>query len=193
MSKFLKTALASAIFAGLCDSASALELYSPVETNFTDISKLVEVDAPLNTKSDSKLAAKFGVARLDGGRLIALPFGEEEDWIFLDRRIDASFEPISISGYLNNVPEIPMNGRDTDNKLDEIRLTAQDQKLDYVIVYGVDKTKRNAPIAEARMIDTYSGVELGKVTAERDEIEFNIGTLADRVGDMVKLYTDQKA
>lgn len=194
MSNFLKTALAAAIFAGMCDSARALELYSPLDTDIMNAPQIVDDESFLSFNSEPKIKtdAKFGVARLDGGRLIALPFGEEEDWVFLDKRLDASFEPISVSGYLNNVPEIPMNGWDSDNKVDEIRMTARDQKFDYVIVYGVDKTKRNAPIAEARMIDTYSGVELGKVTAEQDEIEFNIGILADRVGDMVTLYTNQK-
>lgn len=201
MSSFLKTALTfktaltAALFAGICNSAIALELYSPIDTDVTYATHVVTEDTiqPFSASPKVTTPVKFGVARLDGGRLIALPYGEEEDWTFLNRRLDASFEPISIRGYLNNVPEIPMNGRDSDNKVDEIRLTARDQKLDYVIIYGVDKSKRNAPIAEARMIDIYSGAELGKVTAERDEIEFNIGKLADRVGDMVTLYTNQKA
>ncbi len=205
MSNLLKTTLATALFAGLCNTASALELYAPIDAEVSVFSSLwdrpdfnQEVANPSNTETfnadtfnnaPNRTPMKFGIARLDQGRLIALPYGEEEDWLFLDKRSAARFEPISLSGYLKNVPEIPMYGHDTDNKIDEIRLTAQDQNLDYVIIYGVDKSKRNAPIAEARMIDIYTGAELGKVTAEQDEIEFNIGVLADRVGEMVSLYS----
>ena len=32
-----------------------------------------------------------------------------------------------------------MGGRDSDNKLDEIRLTASDLGMDYVLIYGMGK------------------------------------------------------
>jgi len=39
--------------------------------------------------------------------------------------------------YLKYIPEIPFDGVDTDNKIDEIRLTAANEGYSHVIVYGM--------------------------------------------------------
>lgn len=152
----------------------------------------------------------IAVARVDGGRLIPTPFGEAEDWTFLDRRVDANIIQLGAAKYIEYVPEIPLEGTPSHNTIDEIRLTAANEGLDYVLIYGVgpdanwasfggkalvetgltvkpDCAAWDAAKAKALLVDSYSGQVLGAVTA--DNIEFNIGELADRVEGLIEGLT----
>ena len=207
MQKFLKTttltAIASIAF-GL--SASAMTLESPIQEEMKLIS---EVFYSLPAEADQKAAfnthAKIGIARLDNGRLIPAPLGELQDWVFLDKRSVASFAPISPAAMIKNIPEVPMDGRDSDNKLDEIRMTAADLEMDYVLVYGVGKDAQWGSFggralmdtgfqidentvspragAKAFLVDTYTGKIFGEVTSE--DIEFGVGDLTDKVDALI--------
>lgn len=162
--------------------------------------------APLSAPVLSK-DASIAVARLDGGRMIPTPYGEQEDWTFLDRRIDAKISQLGAGNYIKYIPEIPFHGQDTMNKIDEIRLTAANEGHDFVLIYGVGPDAGGASFgkrtlsetglkissdcgswkdakAKALLVDSFTGEVLGAVTA--NEIDYNIGQLADRVGDLIQ-------
>lgn len=163
---------------------------------------VVEPIPPLQQEVRATLPsdANIAVARLDGGRLIPTPFAEEFDWALLAKRTGASIEPLSAGAALNYVPEIPFDGVDTDNKIDEIRLAAVGEGYSHVIIYGVGPDARWASLggkalvetgltvgedcnsweeakAKALLVDAYTGLVLGAATT--DDITFNIGKLAD--------------
>ena len=183
------------------------------ETDFLDIPvhnaaiPQMKYDAPTLRKN-----SKIAVARLDGGRFIPTPRAEVVDWELLNNRVDMTITEMRASDYWNYIPEIPFQGaQDTRNKIDEIRLTAANGGQDYVLIYGVgpdaswasfgtralsetglkiSETCGSSPCetwedakAKALLVDSFSGEVLGAVTA--DEVEFNIGQLADRVGEMI--------
>lgn len=151
--------------------------------------------------------ARIAVARLDGGRMIPTPYGEQEDWSFLDRRVEAKITQLGAGNYIKYIPEIPFHGQDTMNKIDEIRLTAANEGHDFVLIYGVGPDAGGASFgkrslsetglkissdcgswkdakAKALLVDSFTGKVLGAVTA--NEIDYNIGQLADRVGDLIQ-------
>ncbi|NNE56968.1 MAG: hypothetical protein HKN36_02570 [Hellea sp.] len=207
MKKLLLTTIAAIAATG--SSALALDIENPVEAGLNDV-QLFETAAtqdylptfvPVFSK-DSRIV----VARLDGGRLIPTPTDELVDWNFLDRRIDAEILNLSAFNYIDYVPEIPMDSEDTDNKIDEVRLTAAGEGFDYVLIYGVgpdaswasfgkrtlsetgltvskDCKSWEGAKAKALLVESRTGIVLGAVTA--DNIEYNIGQLADRVGEMI--------
>ena len=146
--------------------------------------------------------AKIGIARLDQGRLIAAPIAELRDWAYLNNRSNVKFDIISPAAHIKNIPEVPMmGGRDSDNKLDEIRMTASDLRMDYVLIYGMGMDARwgsfggkamidtgfkltnnqYAPAgrAKALLVNTYTGKILGTIVSE--DIEFSIGDLTDKI------------
>ena len=156
-------------------------------------------------------AAGLGVGRLEGGRLIPTPFGEEFDWKMLDKRVGADISLLSAGDYLKYTPEIPFQGQDTDNKIDEVRITAAAEGYSHVIIYGVGpdaswssfggKALRETGLtvhagckswqkakAKALLVNAHTGEVLGAATAEN--IEFNIGELADNVGTLVMKLTE---
>jgi len=112
MTNFVKPIAATLLLSALASNASALEVY------------LLRRQSPI------------GFARLDQGRLISTPFRELSDWQALTAITGRAFHPINVGTYLNNVPEMSLPSTDTDNKIDEIRLTARDQGLDYIVIYG---------------------------------------------------------
>lgn len=205
MQKFFKTTSLVAVASLMIGfSASALTIESPISEELKLIPDMAFATQPaqdpvFNTN------AKIGVARLDKGRLIPAPLGELQDWHFLDKRSIANFEPISPAAVIKNIPEVPMGGRDSDNKLDEIRMTAADLKMDYVLVYGMgkdalwgsfggkalmetgfqfnEKTMSPRAGAKALLVDTYTGKVFGEVTSE--EIEFGVGDLTDKVDALI--------
>jgi len=155
-------------------------------------------------RTDSQIA----VARLDGGRFIPTPRAEVTDWEFLDRRMSVDITEMNASDYWKYIPEIPFQGsQDTMNKIDEIRLTAANEGKDFVLIYGVGPDASWASFgkralsqtgltvhkdckswddakAKALLVDSFTGEVVGAVTA--DDIEFNIGQLADRVGELIQ-------
>lgn len=210
MRQFLQTTLlCSAAIFGICTQAPAL-----TKTDDTFLSNAVIQEAAysklpslpvLATPQEFNVHATIGIARLDKGRLITAPMGEVQDWVFLNKRTAQNFNIISPAALISNIPEVPMGGRDSDNKLDEIRMTASDLHMDYVLVYGMGADAQwgsfagkslmetgfisdtYAPSrrggAKALLVDTYSGKIYGTLTS--DEIEFGIGDLTDKVQALV--------
>lgn len=212
MTKLLKTAAIAALITGFANGASALEITNPLEAPGAAV-KLFEGPAAETTVMLPVLesTAKIGVARLDGGRLIPTPYGEEFDWKMLDKRVGADISLMNAGDYLKYTPEIPFQGQDTDNKIDEVRITAAAEGFSHVIIYGVGpdaswssfggKALRETGLtvhdgcdswqkakAKALLVNAYTGEVLGAATAEN--IEFNIGELADNVGELVTTLSE---
>ncbi len=211
MTKLLKTAAIAALITGFANTAQAgspyafqtdaeLAMVEPAKlitppTDSTDVRELASLDQdPLSETS------RIAVARVDGGRLIPTPYGEEFDWKLLDKRVDHNIEVMNAGDYLKYIPEIPFDGIDTDNKIDEIRLTAANEGYSHVILYGMgtdaywssfggkalvetgltvhdDCDSWKAAKAKALLVDTHTGEVLG--AAKADDITHNIGLLAD--------------
>ena len=133
--------------------------------------------------------ADIAVARLDGGRLIPMPYVESQDWGFLSKRTNTNFEQLGTARYIKNIPELPYGSTDTVNKIDEIRLAASGEGFDYVLIYGVgpdagwasfggrvlsetgliiqdDCVAWEAAKAKALLVESRSGVVLGAVTSD---------------------------
>ena len=202
MTTLLKTAAIAALITGFANSASALELYAPQSAE----AKITTTAMTAKPVLDLKASTRIGVARLDGGRLIPAPHDEEFDWELLGRRVaktsGAKIEVMNAGDYLKYIPEIPFHGIDTDNKIDEIRLTAANEGYSHVIIYGMgadaylssfggkalertglrlehDCVSWQAAKAKALIIDSFTGQVLGAATT--DDITYNIGKLADDV------------
>ena len=192
----------------LAGQAQAMELQDPIAAGFSEVMLLTsEISEPVIIASPLlKNNASIAVARLDGGRMIPTPYVETVDWKFLDRRTSHTITQLGAGNYIKYIPEIPYPGQDTDNKIDEVRLTAANEGFDYVLIYGVgpdagwasfgkkalsetglnidqDCKSWDEAKAKALLVDSFSGKVLGAVTA--DNIEFNIGELADRTGEMI--------
>lgn len=210
MTPFFKTIFsttvlsASALFGAA--NASALSL-------FDDGYAVASLDAPVNEAfyaPQLSSEATIAVARLDGGRLVPMPYEEQIDWTFLNRRVSTSILPMDDLDYIEYLPEHEFNAAETDNKIDEIRLAAANEGVNYVLIYGIgpdahwssfggkalsetgltvkpDCTAWEQAKAKALLVDSFSGRVLGAVTA--DEIDYNIGQLADRVGVMINDLT----
>lgn len=150
--------------------------------------------------------ATIAIARLDGGRLIPTPYGEAEDWTFLDRRTDAHIVQLGASAHIKYIPELPLDAVSPSNTLDEVRLTAANEGFEYVLMYGIGQDARWASFggmelsesglsvkpdcaaweqakAKALLVNSFTGEVLGAATA--DDINYNIGALADGVEDLI--------
>lgn len=150
--------------------------------------------------------ATIAVARLDGGRLIPTPYSEVEDWEFLDRRVDADIVQLGAAKHIKYIPELPMGAQSSSNTIDEVRITASNEGLDYVLIYGIgpdatwssfggqalvetgltvkpDCAAWEEARAKALLVHSRTGYVLGAVTA--DNIDYNIGELADRVESLI--------
>ena len=212
MKLLIATALTAVVFTA---NANALKATNPIRNDM----KIVQ-EASLSVPFEAKLKAPtinidstIGIARLDKGRLIYAPMAELRDWAFLDKRSGATFAPVSPAALLKNLPEVPMGGRDSDNKLDEIRMTAADLRMDYVLIYGMGKDAEwgsfagkamantgfivsdneispRAP-AKAMLVNTYTGQVYGTVTS--DEIEFGVGDLTDKVETLINSLTAERS
>lgn len=210
MKTLFKTAAIAALITGFANSASALEVLNPIEVPGTTVSLFEGAVFEPTEVATRPQFAKIGVARIDGGRLIPTPFGEEYDWQLLDRRMDTKVELMSAGDYLKYIPEIAFQGLDTDNKIDEIRLTAANEGYSHVLIYGIGpdatwasfggKSLRETGLtvhtdcaswdkarAKALLIDSYTGEVLG--AAKADNITYHIGELADDVERLVKTLT----
>lgn len=88
----------------------------------------------------------IGIARIDSGRLIGAPFHELRDWAGLSARLSSArdngadrFAPITPTAIFNVTAAYPQGGRESENRLDKIRLAAADQGMPYVIIYGAGR------------------------------------------------------
>jgi hypothetical protein len=210
MTKLLKTAAIAAILTGFANAGHALEAVAPTEMPGIHAMSGDATPHEYDTQTFLPDDAKIGVARLDGGRLIPTPFGEEFDWKMLDRRVDLDIETMNAGDYLKYIPEIPMDGVDTDNKIDEIRLTAANEGYSHVILYGlgtdaywgsfggkaIERTGLDVASdcdswakakAKALLVNAHTGEVLG--AALTNNVEFNIGYLADDVERMLATLT----
>jgi len=207
----MRKLLTSTIIAltALGTQASALDIENPIESGLSEVTLFdtvvpTPISEPIPVLNSNSVIA---VARIDGGRLIPTPHEETVDWTYLDRRLGTQLTELGASNYYKYIPEIPFQGEyDTDNKIDEIRLTAANEGMDYVLIYGVGPDASWASFgkkalsetgltvhkdcksweqakAKALLVDSFTGEVMGAVTAEN--IEFNIGELADRVGEMI--------
>ncbi len=202
---FANTVLA---IAALTANAQAMDYQNPIEAGLSEVKLFAahSVEPVIMNSPLLKDGAKIAVARLDGGRLIPTPHDEAIDWAYLDRRVSSNVTQLGAGNYIKYIPEIPFQGQDTDNKIDEVRLTAANEGFDYVLIYGVGPDASWASFgkkalsetglkikpdckswsdakAKALLVDSFTGDVLGAVTA--DDIEHNIGKLADRVGEMI--------
>ena len=147
MKTLLKTAAIAAILTGFANTAHAgsptafqsdayLAMVEPVELTTIEASTKIE---QLTAYEDAVITntPRVAVARLDGGRLIPTPYGEEFDWDLLDKRVDMDIDVMNAGDYLKYIPEIAFDGIDTDNKIDEVRLTAANEGYSHVILYGM--------------------------------------------------------
>jgi hypothetical protein len=218
MTKLLKTAAIAALITGFANSASALEVTSPLDAPGFGIEKIHgevigdTIDKlPALTKNHLPAGATIGVARIDGGRLIPTPHGEVFDWDMLQRRTQANLEVMNAGHYLKYTPEVSAADPDSDNRIDEIRLTAANEGYSHVIIYGlgpdaywasfggkalrktgltvhVDCDSWDKARAKALLIDSFTGEVLG--AAKADDVTYNIGYLAD---DVERLITQLSA
>ena len=209
MTKLLKTAAIAAIITGFGVSANALDVTAPLSEPGFGVEMIEGATAQQTTDGLPILSedARIGVARMDGGRLIPAPHGEVYDWQLLRKRTDRNIEVMNAGDDLKYIPEIPFNGVDTDNKIDEIRLTAANEGYSHVIIYGVGpdayktslggKTAQQAGLkpkpsgkalngakAVALLIDSHTGDVLG--AAKTDNVAYNIGYLVDDVEQVLE-------
>lgn len=208
ITKLFKSAAIAALITGFANSASALEITNPLYTPGAAV-ELFDGPTLSETTYDRPIletSAKIAVARLDGGRLIPTPYGEEVDWKMLDKRMEANIELMKAADYIKYIPEIAYPGQDTDNKIDEVRITAAAEGYSHVLIYGVGpdatwasfggKALRETGLtvhdgcdswqkakAKALLVNAFTGEVLGAAMAEN--VEFNIGELADNVGELV--------
>ena len=213
MKKFFTSSILA--IAVLTTNAQALEFQNPIESGLSEV-KLFAAHSvePVITRTPLlRDGTRIAVARLDGGRLIPTPHTEMVDWEYLDRRVSSEVSELGVANYIKYIPEIPFQGQDTDNKIDEVRLTAANEGFDYVLIYGVgpdaswasfgkkalsetgltfDKDCKSWSEAKAKalLVDSFTGIVLGAVTA--DDIDYNIGELADRVGEMIQDLSGHK-
>jgi hypothetical protein len=155
--------------------------------------------------------SRIAVARLDHGRFIATPYNEEADWKFLDKRVDVKLDLLTAGDHFKYLPEIDFQGIDTDNKIDEIRLTAANEGYSHVILYGMgtdaywssfggkalsetgltvheDCVSWDEAEAKALLVDTHTGEVLGAAKAK--DVTYNIGYLADDMERVLNALTE---
>lgn len=198
------TIFGAALIAGFANSANALEIMNPLAVPGYEIELF---DGPTLSQTSFKApalpkTAKIAVARLDEGRLIPTPYSEEYDWTLLDKRSDMEVSLLSLSAYLKYIPATPLHIAQSDNRIDEVRMTAALEGYSHVIIYGTGRdaawhsfgsralehtglTMEDDPAiwkkakAKALLVNSFTGEVLGAASAEN--IEFNIGELADNV------------
>ena len=213
------TLIGAAAMAGFTTSASALDIINPFsvpgyEIELFDGPALSEMaEAPTLPKT-----AKIAVARLDQGRMIPTPYAEETDWKLLNKRSEMDVSMLSVSDYLKYIPAQPLHIADSDNRIDEVRMTAALEGYSHVILYGTGRdaawnsfgsramehtgltmdpampgteTIWKKSKAKALLVNSFTGEVLGAVSA--DNIDHNIGELADNVDRLITKLSNIEA
>ena len=134
------TLIGAAAMAGFTTSASALDIINPFSVPGYEI-ELFDVPALSETAEAPTLpkTAKIAVARLDQGRMIPTPYAEETDWKRLNKRSEMHVSMLSVSDYLKYIPAQPLHIADSDNRIDEVRMTAALEGYSHVILYGTGR------------------------------------------------------
>lgn len=221
MKTLLKTAAIAALITGFANTAFAGSPTAFQSDDYLAMVEPVKMTTPHGGSAEVRQMAvleqdrltntsRIAVARLDGGRLIPTPYSEEIDWKLLDKRVDLDIEVMNAGDYLRYIPEIAFEGIDTDNKIDEIRLTAANEGYSHVILYGMgadaywssfggkalsdtgltvheDCNSWDSAKAKALLVDTHTGEVLG--AAKADDITYNIGYLADDMERVLNTLT----
>ena len=213
MTNLLKTAAIAALITGFANSAWATPHDGSAELRQAELqtASYTETETPYAGSAEARQANqlmldkltqddRIAVARLDGGKLIPTPFGEEYDWELLDHRVDLNIDLLPPASFLKYTANYAFADGDTDNEIDEIRLTAANEGFSHVILYGLDADAYWASFggkalpdtglvigdecdcwagakAKALLVDTHTGEVLGTATA--DDVTYNIGKLAD--------------
>ena len=213
MTTLLKTAAIAALITGFANSAWATPHDGSAELRQAELqtASYTETETPYAGSAEARQANqlmldkltqddRIAVARLDGGKLIPTPFGEKYDWELLDRRVDLNIDLLPPASFLKYTANYAFADGDTDNEIDEIRLTAANEGFSHVILYGLDADAYWASFggkalpdtglvigdecdcwagakAKALLVDTHTGEVLGTATA--DDVTYNIGKLAD--------------
>ena len=206
--KILKAAAVATLLTGFANSVNALEITNQLSVPGYEIELF---DGPTLEQTASvtpalNASSKIAVARLDQGRMIPVTYNEETDWKLLDNRSDMDVSMLSVSDYLKYIPATPLHIADSFNGIDEVRMTAAMEGYSHVILYGLgrdaswnsfgsralentgltmdesQKVWRKAK-AKALLVDSFTGEVLGAVSA--DNIEYNIGELADNVNRLM--------
>lgn len=213
MTNLLKTAAIAALITGFANSAWATPHDGSAELRQAELqtASYTETETPYAGSAEARQANqlmldkltqddRIAVARLDGGKLIPTPFGEEYDWELLDRRVDLNIDLLPPASFLKYTANYAFADGDTDNEIDEIRLTAANEGFSHVILYGLDADAYWASFggkalpdtglvigdecdcwagakAKALLVNTHTGEVLGTATA--DDVTYNIGKLAD--------------
>ena len=213
MTNLLKTAAIAALITGFANSAWATPHDGSAELRQAELqtASYTETETPYAGSAEARQANqlmldkltqddRIAVARLDGGKLIPTPFGEEYDWELLDRRVDLNIDLLPPASFLKYTANYAFADGDTDNEIDEIRLTAANEGFSHVILYGLDADAYWASFGgkalpdtglvigdecdcwagaktKALLVDTHTGEVLGTATA--DDVTYNIGKLAD--------------
>ena len=225
MKTLLKTAAIAALITGFANTAHA---GSPMA--FADDAYLAMVEpapiakakvTPHEGSAELRQAAylesqklnetsRIAVARVEGGRFIATPYTEEADWAFLDKRVDVKLDLLTAGDHFKYLPALDFQGVDTDNKIDEIRITAANEGYSHVILYGMgtdaywssfggkalsetgltvheDCASWDEAQAKALLVNTHTGEVLG--AAKADDVTYNIGYLADDMERVIRTLT----
>ena len=224
MKTLLKTAAITALITGFANTAFAGSPTAFADEDYLAMVEPVKTITPHNGSAELRQAAfleqeklnatsRIAVARLDGGRFIPTPYAEEADWKFLEKRVDVKLDLLSAGDHFKYLPELDFQGVDTDNKIDEIRLTAANEGYSHVILYGMgtdaywssfggkalsetgltihdDCASWDEAEAKALLVDTHTGEVLG--AAKADDVTYNIGYLADDMERVINALTETK-
>lgn len=221
MKTLLKTAAIAALITGFANTASAGSPTAFADDDYLAMVEPAKITTPHNGSAEQRQAEfikqeklteenRIVIARLDGGRFIATPHDEIEDWTFLDKRVDVKLDVMRAGDHFKYLPAIDFQGVDTDNKIDEIRLTAANEGYSHVILYGMgadaywssfggkalsetgltvheDCNSWDEAEAKALLVNTHTGEVLG--AAKANEVTYNIGYLADDMERVLKALT----
>lgn len=114
--------------------------------------------------------ARIGLARIDGGRLIAVPANEADAWIALRDKLGKNFgEFVPLSPLVAHMVEssVVSDRKNIGDVMNEIRLGAARQHLDAVLVYEVyTKTDTNSNILSIADLTIVGGFLLPSKTTE---------------------------
>lgn len=222
MTTLLKTAAIAALITGFANTAHAGSPYAFQSDDYLAMTAPVQIMTPHGGSAElrqaelietEKLGAKnrIAIARVEGGRFMATPYSEEADWTFLDKRVDVKLDIMNPGDHFKYLPELDYQGVDTDNKIDEIRLTAANEGYSHVILYGMgsdaywssfggkalsetgltvheDCNSWDEAKAKALLVDTHTGEVLG--AAKADDVTYNIGYLADDMERVLNALTE---
>lgn len=221
MKTLLKTAAITALITGFANVAQAGSPMAFADDAYLAMVEPAKITTPHNGSAELRQAAfiereklnaesRIAVARIDGGRFIPAPHAEETDWAFLDNRVEVKLDVLTAGDHFKYLPEIDFEGVDTDNKIDEIRLTAANEGYSHVILYGMgadaywssfggkalsetgltvheDCGSWDEAEAKALLVDTHTGEVLG--AAKADDVTYNIGYLADDMERVLNALT----